>query len=120
MLPGGVEIISTANSRKNILEHQQSNAPPNVVPARITFTDETSVFIGGKEVRTRYFGRGHTNGDAVIYFPADRTVHTGDLMAGKSRLIDYNGGGSLVEWPKTLDSVMKNLDFDTSFQATAM
>jgi glyoxylase-like metal-dependent hydrolase (beta-lactamase superfamily II) len=110
---GGVEIISTANSRKNILEHKQSNAPPNVVPARITFTEETSVFIGGKEVRARYFGRGHTNGDAVIYFPADRTIHTGDLMAGASPLIDYNGGGSLVEWAKTLDGVMKNLDFDT-------
>ena len=110
---GGVEIISTANSRKNILEHKQSNAPPNVVPARITFTEETSVFIGGKEVRARYFGRGHTNGDAVIYFPADRTIHTGDLMAGASPLIDYNGGGSLVEWPKTLDGVLKNLDFDT-------
>jgi cyclase len=113
MQMGGVEIISTANSRKNILEHKQSNAPPNVVPAQITFTEETSVFIGGKEVRARYFGRGHTNGDAVIYFPADRTIHTGDLMAGASPLIDYNGGGSLVDWAKTLDGVLKNLDFDT-------
>jgi cyclase len=93
---GGLQIISTANSRKNILEHKQSNAPPNVVPASVTFTEESSVFIGGKEVRARYYGRGHTNGDAVIYFPADRTVHTGDLMAGTSPLIDYNGGGSLV------------------------
>ena len=112
MLPG-VDIISTANSRKNIMEHKQSNASPNVVPARITFNDETSVFIGGKEVRARYFGRGHTNGDAVIYFPADRTIHTGDLMAGTSPLIDYNGGGSLIEWTKTLDAAMKQLDFDT-------
>jgi cyclase len=112
MLPG-IEIISTANSRKNILEHKQSNASPNVVPARMTFTEEQSVFIGGKEVRARYFGRGHTNGDAVIYFPADRTIHTGDLMAGTSPLIDYNGGGSLIEWTKTLDAVMAQLDFDT-------
>ena len=113
MLARSVEIISTANSRKNILEHKQSNAPPNVVPARITFTEETSVFIGGKEVRARYFGRGHTNGDAIIYFPADRTIHTGDLMAGTSPLIDYNGGGSIVEWTKTLDAAMARLDFDT-------
>ena len=27
------------------------------------------MFLGGKEVRAHYFGRGHTNGDAVIYFP---------------------------------------------------
>jgi glyoxylase-like metal-dependent hydrolase (beta-lactamase superfamily II) len=68
--------------------------------------------LGGKEVRAYYYGRGHTNGDAVIYFPALRTLHTGDLMAGTSPLIDYNGGGSVVEWTKTLDSALK-LDFDT-------
>jgi cyclase len=61
---------------------------------------------------SRYFGRGHTNGDAIIYFPALRTLHTGDLMAGKTPLIDYPGGGSVVEWTRTLDEAMK-LDFDT-------
>jgi glyoxylase-like metal-dependent hydrolase (beta-lactamase superfamily II) len=33
-------------------------------------------------------------------------------MAGASPLIDYPGGGSVVEWTKTLDAAMK-LDFDT-------
>jgi cyclase len=107
------EIISTANARKNILAHVQSNAPPGVMPARVVFNDETAVFLGGKEVRAKYFGRGHTNGDAVIYFPALRTIHTGDLMAGNTPLIDYPGGGSVVEWTKTLDGVMKEWDFDT-------
>jgi cyclase len=106
------EIISTAMARTNILEHKQSNAPPGVSPARITFTTEAAVNLGGKEVRAYYFGRGHTNGDAVIYFPAIRVLHTGDLMAGTSPLIDYNGGGSLVEWTKTLDKALQ-LDFDT-------
>ena len=64
--------------------------------ARITFTDETAVHLGGKEVRAYYFGRGHTNGDAIIYFPALRTLHTGDMMAGTTPLIDYPGGGSLA------------------------
>lgn len=106
------EIISTANARNAILEHKQPNAPPDEVPANVVFTHETAVFLGGKEARAQYCGRGHTNGDAVIYFPALRTLHTGDLMAGSTPLIDYNGGGSLVEWAKTLDQAMK-LDFDT-------
>jgi len=106
------EIISTANARTNILEHKQSNAPPDVAPARVVFTQETAVFLGGKEARARHYGRGHTNGDAIIYFPTLRTIHTGDLMAGTSPLIDYPGGGSVVEWTKTLDAAMK-LDFDT-------
>ncbi|HEV1285331.1 MAG TPA: MBL fold metallo-hydrolase [Bryobacteraceae bacterium] len=107
-----VEIISTANARANIVEHKQSNAPANMVPASVTFTDETSVYLGGKQVLAKHFGRGHTNGDAVIYFPALKTLHTGDLMAGATPLIDYPGGGSVAEWAKTLDGAMK-LDFDT-------
>jgi cyclase len=106
------QIISTANARKNIVDHKQGNAPAGMEPARLTFTDQASVFLGGKEVRAYYFGRGHTNGDAVIYFPELRTLHTGDLMAGASPLIDYPGGGSIVEWTKTLDAAMK-LDFET-------
>ena len=107
------DIISTQNARTNILGHKQSNVTGSpVAPARIVFTDETAVFLGGKEVRAKYFGRGHTNGDAVVYFHALKTIHTGDLMAGTSPLIDYNGGGSLAEWATTLDAAMQ-LDFDT-------
>jgi glyoxylase-like metal-dependent hydrolase (beta-lactamase superfamily II) len=107
------EIISTRNARINILEHKQTNGSKDTQPARVVFTDETSVFLGGREVRAHYFGRGHTNGDAVIYFPELRTIHTGDLMAGTSPLIDYPGGGSLAEWPKTLSNAMAAWDFDT-------
>lgn len=107
------EVISTKNARTNILEKKQSNAPPGVMPARVVFADETSVFLGGKEVRARYFGRGHTNGDAIIYFPAQRTIHTGDMMAGATPLIDYTGGGSIVEWSKTVDAAVGQFDFDT-------
>jgi cyclase len=91
---------------------KQPNAPEGLAPARIVFTEATAVFLGGQEVRARYFGRGHTNGDAIIYFPALKTLHTGDLMAGNTPLIDYTGGGSVVEWTKTLDEALK-LDFDT-------
>lgn len=106
------QIISTANARANIVAAKQSNAPPGMAGAQVVFTEESSVFLGGKEARAHYYGRGHTNGDAVIYFPALRTIHTGDLMAGSTPLIDYPGGGSVVEWTKTLDGAMK-LDFDT-------
>lgn len=105
------KIISTVNARANIVGHKQPNAP-DMYPARVTLTDQCSVFLGRKKVRDCCFGRGHTNGDAVIYFPADRVLYTGDLMAGKTPLIDYTGGGSIKEWTKTLDGALK-LDFDT-------
>ncbi len=107
------EVISTRNARTNILENKQSNAPPGIVPARLAFTEEMSIFLGGQEVRARHFGRGHTNSDAIIYFPAQRTVHMGDMMAGTTPLIDYNGGGSIVEWSSSVEAMLEEFDFDT-------
>ena len=109
---GTAEVISTSMARKNIVNKVQANAAITPQPARVVFTEETSVFLGGKEVRARHFGRGHTNGDAVIYFPALRTIHTGDLMSGNTPLIDYPGGGSVAEWARTLDGAMAGFDFD--------
>ena len=113
MYGAGAEIISTTQSHKNIVEHKQSNSSGNVVPARVTFDHDTTVYLGGKEVTARYEGRGHTGGDAVVYFPALKVLHTGDLMAGNTPLIDYPGGGSLKQWPATLDAAMRDFDFDT-------
>jgi cyclase len=107
------EVISTRNARTNILEGRQSNAPPGVMPARLVFTEELSLFLGGHEIRARHFGRGHTNSDAIIYFPEQRTVHMGDMMAGVTPLIDYNGGGSIVDWTDTVDAMLDEFDFDT-------
>lgn len=106
MLAGGAEILLHKNAREQMVKGKQPGVP------RIAFGDEAQVVLGGKEVFARYFGRGHTNGDAVIFFPARRTIHTGDLMAGTTPLIDYPGGGSLAEWAKTLDGILK-YDFDT-------
>ncbi len=104
MLASGAEILLHKNARANMVKGKQAGVP------RIAFADEAQVVLGGKEVIAHHYGRGHTNGDAVIYFPARRVIHTGDLMAN-SALIDYANGGSLAEWAATLDQVLK-LDFD--------
>src|SRR5262249_37905603 len=55
------------------------------------------------QVDLRYFGRGHTNGDAWVIFPALRVMHAGDIFSGKNvPLLDANNGGSGVEIGKTL------------------
>jgi cyclase len=102
----GIEIIAHRNVRENILRNKQPGPP------RITFTDQEAIYLGGVEVRMLYFGRGHTNGDTVIYFPDLRTVHSGDLVIDGMPVIDYDNGGSAIEFVKTLDNLM-TLDFDT-------
>ena len=58
---------------------------------------------GADQIDLRYFGRGHTNGDAWIIFPALRVVHAGDIFARKGiPFLDGTNGGSGVEIPDTL------------------
>ena len=112
----GTEILMHRNARANMLK---GNLPG---PGRIVYTDQQSVFLGGVEVQMHYMGRGHTNGDSVIYFPDLRTVHTGDLVVWGKRSqgtvltpnMDYAAGnGSGKEWVATLDNMLK-LDFDAA------
>ena len=108
------EVIAHKNARANIVRNNQPGAP------RLIFADETAVFLGGAEVQMFHFGRGHTNGDAIVYFPDLRTVHTGDLFVFGQRLDgstlspfwDFGNGGSVLEWPATLTRLLA-LDFDT-------
>jgi cyclase len=124
------EVIAHQNVRKN-LEHikqpyyEDTPGTPIGLP-RLTFSDQLSIHLGGTEVRAYYFGRGHTSGDAIIYFPELRVIHTGDLFLGgrfggrnepgKPRgvniYVDYAQGGSFIEWSRTLERTLA-LDFDT-------
>jgi glyoxylase-like metal-dependent hydrolase (beta-lactamase superfamily II) len=112
----GTEILMHRNARANMIKGNLAG------PGRIVFNDQQSVFLGGVEVQMRYMGRGHTNGDSVIYFPDLRTIHTGDLVVWGKRSqgtvltpnMDYAAGnGSGKEWVATLDNMLK-LDFDTA------
>jgi cyclase len=123
------EVITHRNVRANLMAHrppyfEDTPGTPIGLP-RITFSDETSVFLGGQEVRAYWFGRGHTSGDAIIYFPQQKVIHTGDLflMAGPARaggrtfppgsnlFVDSSQGGSLMEWTTALDGALA-LDID--------
>ena len=100
------EIIAHQNARENMLKNSQGGLP------RVTFRKQTSVFLGDKEIHAYYFGRGHTDGDAVIFYPDQKVIHSGDLFIRASPYIDYSAGGSALEWDKTLAAILE-LDFDT-------
>jgi len=127
------EVIAHKNVRANLSDikqpyYEDTPGTPIGLP-RITFSNELAVHVGGKEVSAHYFGRGHTSGDAVIYFPELKVIHTGDLFLairgggrgaaparprppGVPAYVDYAQGGSFLDWSKTMDGMLK-LDFDT-------
>jgi cyclase len=100
------EIIIHENARANMVAGKMPGAP------RVTYSDQTGVYLGGKEALAKHFGRGHTNGDAAIYFPALKVVHTGDLFVTGAPFIDYSSSASAKEWPATIDGILQ-WDFDT-------
>lgn len=100
------EIIAHSNARANLVRNSQ----PGVT--RMAFSDTFELHMGGKAVVARHLGFGHTNGDAVILFPHQRVLHTGDLFVRGAPFIDYANGGSSDAWMKTLEAILA-LDFDT-------
>ena len=82
------------------------------IPApNLTFNREIRMYLGGKEVQVFHVKRGHTDGDSVIYFPAYKVLHMGDLFFNKTiPFIDRAHGASTAEWIETIDAVVARVD----------
>ena len=125
--PTTVEIIVQENTKTNMEKMvnppwaAQPAQPPTIfqqnngkgMPTR-TFKDKTTIGKGADEIDLYYFGRGHTNGDAWVVWPALRFAHAGDVFARKGLpLLDTNNGGSGVDIGVTLQKAhdgIKNVD----------
>jgi glyoxylase-like metal-dependent hydrolase (beta-lactamase superfamily II) len=135
--PATVEVVTQENTAKNM----ESMRPPTGItpapgtPANIfkenggrgmpkrTFKDTLTLGTGNDRIDLYYFGRGHTNGDAFIVFPALRVMHAGDIFSGKNiPLLDAVNGGSGVEIGRTLAKAaeVKNVDQIITGHSTVM
>jgi glyoxylase-like metal-dependent hydrolase (beta-lactamase superfamily II) len=136
--PATVEVVTHENTAKNM---QLMRSPTGITPApgtpanifkdnagkglpKKTFKDKMSIGKGADRVDLYYFGRGHTNGDAWVVFPALRTMHAGDIFSGKNiPLLDAVNGGSGVEIGATLMKAangVKDVDAIISGHSTVM
>lgn len=112
--PASVDVVVQENTKTNMAKMPIFKEHNNHGMARRTFKDKLTIGSGADQIDLYYFGRGHTNGDAWIVFPAHRIVHSGDIFAGKAvPLIDGNNGGSMLQMPATLKKAhegLKNVD----------
>src|SRR5262249_7829762 len=136
--PATADIIVQENTKTNMGKMiPNSTAADQKVPERTifqenggkglpkrTFKDKMKLFNGPDEVDLYYFGRGHTNGDAWVVFPAQRTVHAGDIFSGKNLpLLDANNGGSAALIADSLEkglNTLKNVDTIITGHSTQM
>ena len=125
--PATVDVVTHENTKINMQEMRgatgiaQQGPPTNIfkvnngkgMPKR-TFKDTMTLGSGNDRIDLYYFGRGHTNGDAWVVFPALRVMHAGDIFSGKNLpLLDANNSGSGVAIPDTLAkaaNTVKNID----------
>ncbi len=126
--PATVDVVTHENTKANMEKMgavtglaQANPPPPNIFKAnngrgmsKRTFKDTMTLGSGNDRIDLYYFGRGHTNGDAWVVFPALRVMHAGDIFSGKNLpLLDANNGGSGVAIPDTLAkaaTTVKNID----------
>jgi glyoxylase-like metal-dependent hydrolase (beta-lactamase superfamily II) len=94
------------------MSSNDSPQPAGALPPIITFDAEYTLKTGGIEAQLMHYGRAHTGGDTVVYFPNLKVVAVGNLYAALPNP-DYANGGSLVGWGPVLAQVMK-LDFDVA------
>jgi glyoxylase-like metal-dependent hydrolase (beta-lactamase superfamily II) len=108
-LKAGVQVIGHVNEKEGLKTYTNAAGTPEA--PNVTFDKDYSIKLGNKEVaHVYYFGKASTNGDAFVYFPDLKVVTMGDVFQ-QGMNCDYAQGGSMIEWPRTLDAVMK-LDID--------
>lgn len=112
--PATIDFVAQENTKANMEKMPIFKEHNNVGVAKRTFKDKMTIGKGAERIDLYYFGRGHTNGDAWVVFPALRIVHSGDIFASKSvPLIDEANGGSMMEISGTLMKAyngIKNVD----------
>jgi cyclase len=123
-----VEVVTHENTAANMKAMRpNSSAAPNPNPPNIfrdhkgkglpkrTFNDRMTIGRGADQIDLYYFGRAHTNGDALVFFPAHRVLHIADMFPGKELpIMDANNGGTGVGYAETLSKALaftaKNAD----------
>ena len=90
----------------------QKPAPAGGLPI-ITFDHDVTVHLNGEDIRALHFPAGHTDGDAIVFFPKANVVHMGDdFVRYGYPFIDVNSGGSIQGMIAACEKVAAELPAD--------
>lgn len=113
--PTSVNIVAHENTKTLMAKMDAFKGEKAQFLPKQTYKDKLTLGSGKDRVELYYFGKGHTGGDTMVYFPTLKILATGDLWAWKDGpLIDLGNEGSGLEWPKTLAKAIATVkDVDT-------
>jgi cyclase len=78
----------------------------------ITFGEDVTLHMNGEDIRALHVPSGHTDGDAVIFFPKSKVVHMGDDFVAGFPFIDLGSGGSVRGLVEALETVLSKVPPD--------
>lgn len=105
----GTRVVSTERTLHHlkVTDAEYFSGEASQLMPNETFVADKVISMGNKTLKLMYPGRGHTDGDLVVLFAEDKTLHTGDLFFHMHYPnIDLEGGGSVAEWGDTIDKIL--------------
>ena len=105
-------IIAHKNVRNKLIESGQKHLSlfktfglpgideVEITPPNIIYEKEMEIWLGEYRLQLLYHGKGHTDGDTIIYIDQLRTVITGDLVFNKK--IPYTADSYINDWIDSL------------------
>jgi glyoxylase-like metal-dependent hydrolase (beta-lactamase superfamily II) len=105
----GAQVVISTRDRENLVKTPNQAWLPS-----LTYSGRATLFMGAKKIELREM-RGHTAGDTVVYFPAERVICAGDLVTlpweDIPLIINYGDGGNWTDWSHSIDELLK-MDWD--------
>jgi len=99
-------VISTGYTRNQTDALKSTNPTMSTLrPADITFSRALTVHLDPYKVEIWFPGKAHTSGDALVYFPQQQAMATGDIFLNRSS--PAMDRGSVSNWITTLDEILK-------------
>ncbi len=120
---GGTTLIGHDNVRARLLTggdagngtttlFPEKPRPASALPV-ITFDHDLSVHLNGEDIRALHFPAGHTDGDAIIFFPHANVVHMGDdYVRYGFPFIDVQAGGSVQGMIRACEGTLAQVPAD--------
>lgn len=113
-------IIAHDNVRKRMSTEQKNELFKRTTPASpkealpvITFGQSLTVHFNGEDINVIHFPRGHTDGDAIIFFTGSNVVHMGDdFFNGTFPFVDLDSGGDVDGYVKAVGEIIRRAPAD--------
>ena len=117
----GAVIMAHTNVRRRMSTRQDMKAlgrvvepSPKVALPVVTYGDSLAVHFNGDDIEVRYYPRGHTDGDSVVFYSRENVVHMGDLFFKDAfPFVDIGSGGDVFGYAANVEALLARVDDST-------